>query len=260
MICIILFSFRALIVHIDLSIEYTFGAMDKNNRMETCSICGGTSFTHHAILDEELVELWELSASEKDYINDQQGMVCNSCGCNLRSMTLANALQNVMGVSGFFKDACQPNRGLARYQILEINEACHLTPYLKKLPNYRFIEYPQFDMQNLAIGDESYDIVIHSDTLEHVPDSIQALRECRRILKPGGVLAYTVPMVVGRLTRSRKDLPASYHGDPAIKAEDFLVQREYGADAWTEAMNAGFKSVILHRIIYPASIAIIGIK
>ena len=43
---------------------------------------------------------------------------------------------------------------------------------------------------------------------------------CRRVLKPEGALCFTVPKIVGRLTRSRDGLPKSYNGDPNIPLED----------------------------------------
>ncbi len=58
----------------------------------------------------------------------------------------------------------------------------------------------------------TFDIVVHSDTLEHVENPVHALAECRRVLKPGGALCFTVPIIVGRLTRNRKGLPPELPG------------------------------------------------
>ena len=58
------------------------------------------------------------------------------------------------------------------------------------------------NMSGMASG--TYDLVVHSDTLEHVPDPVRALQECRRVLRPLGACCFTVPIVVGRLTRSHQ--------------------------------------------------------
>jgi hypothetical protein len=49
----------------------------------------------------------------------------------------------------------------------------------------------------------------------------------------------------------------SFHGSGE---PDNLVQTEYGADAWCEVMEAGFREVKLHSLRYPASIAIVARK
>lgn len=49
------------------------------------------------------------------------------------------------------------------------------------------------DALNLPFPDESFDHVIASEILEHVPADTRAMRELARILKPGGTAAVTVP-------------------------------------------------------------------
>jgi SAM-dependent methyltransferase len=44
-----------------------------------------------------------------------------------------------------------------------------------------------------SVADESYDVVFCSGVLEHVDDCHAAVKECRRILKPGGVFLVGVP-------------------------------------------------------------------
>jgi SAM-dependent methyltransferase len=115
-------------------------------------------------------------------------------------------------------------------------------------------------MQRMSFADSSIDVIIHSDTLEHVPDSKAALKESLRVLKPGGHLFYTVPIVIGRLTRTRHGLPRSYHGRPGVNRDDCIVQTEYGADFWCEIFEAGFRELRLTSLIFPASVAIHAIK
>jgi SAM-dependent methyltransferase len=45
----------------------------------------------------------------------------------------------------------------------------------------------------LPYPDDTFDAVILSEVLEHLDDDVAGLREARRVLKPGGVVAITVP-------------------------------------------------------------------
>ncbi len=49
------------------------------------------------------------------------------------------------------------------------------------------------DVARLPFADGVFDVVICSEVLEHVPDSIQAIREIVRSLRPGGDLVVSVP-------------------------------------------------------------------
>lgn len=49
------------------------------------------------------------------------------------------------------------------------------------------------DALNLPYDDNTFDVVLISEVLEHVPNDTQAIAEFVRVLKPGGVAAVTVP-------------------------------------------------------------------
>jgi ubiquinone/menaquinone biosynthesis C-methylase UbiE len=115
-------------------------------------------------------------------------------------------------------------------------------------------------MMRMPYADGSYDLVVHSDTLEHVPEPITALAECYRVLAPGGFCAFTVPMIVDRLTRSRAGLPPSYHGNPDEQSPDFMVQTEYGCDAWKHLFLAGFQECRLMTPEFPSALALVGAR
>ena len=49
------------------------------------------------------------------------------------------------------------------------------------------------DATNLPFADNSFDVVITSEVLEHIQDDVAAIAEMVRVLKPGGHFAATVP-------------------------------------------------------------------
>ena len=228
--------------------------------LESCPVCGGNRFRNEPVLWRELIEEWELSADEVFYINLQQGFCCADCKNNLRTMGLAAAITREFGFAGTLEDFCRNDPTIRQFTVIEINPAKNLSPFLQALPKHSLHCFPQLDMQQMSFADSSIDIIIHSDTLEHVPDSKLALKESLRVLKTGGHLFYTVPIVIGRLTRTRRGLPPSYHGKPGVNQADYIVQTEYGADFWCEIFEAGFAEVNLTSLIFPASVAIHAIK
>ena len=219
-----------------------------------CTVCGGRSFTSHDVLWPRLIDDWQLSPGEAAYVNRQQGECCDACGANLRSIALADAVRAFLGTDAFLRDAVKL-AAVADLRVLEINEAGSLTPVLRSFPHYRFGAFPEVDLHALPYPDESFDLIVHSDTLEHVDNPVHALKECRRVLKPAGALCFTVPTIVGRLSRSRTGLARSYHGNAETMPDDLVVQTEFGADAWTFVLAAGFSRVDLHAVEYPAAIA-----
>lgn len=49
------------------------------------------------------------------------------------------------------------------------------------------------DACNLGLADDSFDRIIASEVFEHVPDDAAAFAELTRVLRPGGIMAVTVP-------------------------------------------------------------------
>jgi SAM-dependent methyltransferase len=93
------------------------------------------------------------------------------------------------------------------------------------------------DITDLPFPDASYDVIFCSHVLEHITDDRKAMRECRRVLKPGGYAVIMVPITV-----------ASTMEDPSITdpAERERVYgqwdhvRRYGPDVADRLREAGF--------------------
>jgi len=93
------------------------------------------------------------------------------------------------------------------------------------------------DMMNMSFDTNSLDAIYHGDVLEHIPDMVKGLKECYRVLKPGGELVFTVPFYSEReTTLIRAEIidgkridhyPPAYHGNP-LSNEGVLVFSEPG--------------------------------
>lgn len=109
------------------------------------------------------------------------------------------------------------------------------------------------DAQRLSFPDASFDVVISSETMEHVRDPWQGFREIYRVLKPGGIHIFTIPYRDDRVTTPRVDisgeidryiLPKIYHQDP-YRTEDSLVYTDFGCDLPTLLEPIGFKTSLV---------------
>jgi len=91
----------------------------------------------------------------------------------------------------------------------------------------------QADIVALPYADDGFDAVICSEVLEHIADDTRAIREVLRVLRPGGVLAVSVPRlwpetVCWRLSR---DYRTEKGGHLRIYHRRRLVQRIQSAGA-----------------------------
>ncbi len=76
---------------------------------------------------------------------------------------------------------------------------------------------------SLPFADNCFDKIICSEVLEHIPDYKSALKEIRRILKPGGILAATVPRYYPEWICWR--LSADYHNEKGGHVRIFNANR-----------------------------------
>jgi len=96
------------------------------------------------------------------------------------------------------------------------------------------------NLEALTFADNSFDIVITSDVMEHIRLDYQAHNEIRRVLKRGGVYLFTVP-------HFRHQFETYYRvavTDPADPEKDvYLTEREYHGNVNSpDAMALSYRS------------------
>lgn len=96
------------------------------------------------------------------------------------------------------------------------------------------------NLEALTLADESIDIQVTQDVMEHVLDPALAFQEIARTLKPGGAHIFTVPLV-NKASPSRRRAERSadgtihhlespvFHGNP-IDSSGSLVTMDWGYD------------------------------
>lgn len=104
-----------------------------------------------------------------------------------------------------------------------------------------------FDITKIPFDDNSFDIIISSHVLEHIPDDRAAMKELYRILRPGGYSIHQAPVDTKR---------ASTFEDPGVvtnKMRDKIYghpdhKRIYGLDYPERLQDAGFTVHLLDYI------------
>jgi SAM-dependent methyltransferase len=110
------------------------------------------------------------------------------------------------------------------------------------------------NLEQLTFSDNSFDIVITSDVMEHVRLDDTAHQEIRRVLKPGGIYLFTVPhfrnksehvirvAVIDPLDPAKDQflMEREYHGDSSSRHHKTLSYRSYGTDLDSYLKRLGF--------------------
>lgn len=143
-------------------------------------------------------------------------------------------------------------------RVAEINLVEGLHGCLSKLPALAFSDFDpnvssegahSEDLTRLTYPDASFDLIVTSETLEHVPDLYKALKEIRRVLAPGGRHVFTVPMLPGvdktfaRMSLSVDGALEQFHPEIRHPGGDvgYPVFTEFGEDLPALLEEAGFE-------------------
>lgn len=193
---------------------------------------------------------------EGEWANMLEGMVCE-CGLNGRMRLILSSIDALLSTrNGPFANVVVFERTTLLFQHLQ-----------RRFPGIKGSEYisrelssgdhrviggslvQHEDMLAPSYENDSQDLVMHFDVLEHVPDHRLALAQCHRILKPGGWMIFTCPfysdldesivraeMIDGEI---RHLLPPAYHSNPVDPAGT-LVFIHPGWDILSSMESVGF--------------------
>jgi SAM-dependent methyltransferase len=237
-------------------------------RWERCPVCGRVRLMiyRRRVIPPRLVELWGLSPTLAEAFARKESSDCSGCGAKLRARRLARVLlTSYPGHDGrtlpSIRDWVDDPR-VRRLRIAEINRIDGLHEQLSRLPDLAYSDYApgqppgsaaggvrSEDLTRLTYADEQFDLVVTSESLEHVPDLARALREIHRVLKPGGTHIFTIPQVPGvPKTFARtvlRDDGSPEHLAPPIRHPGgdvgYPVFTEVGADFPDYLNQAGFQ-------------------
>jgi len=156
--------------------------------------------------------------------------VVSRCSNRIRQLVLALALHHRMSPLTPLEKILDTNYRGKRILLLEHNSAFAsvFIYYCRKLEidlvcsEYLGHQYQSGDMVDSVLHldilsshfpDESFDLVVHTDVFEHVPDAPTGEKEVMRILKKGGCNLFTVPFDFERL---KDDIYAEQKGEQIL--------------------------------------------
>ena len=98
--------------------------------------------------------------------------------------TAGGSFLSVAQKAGWQVEGCEPNRWMSEWA--NQHYGLHVVPGT---------------IEDMKLKDESFDVISLWDVLEHTPDPRATLRECSRVLKPGGLLVVNYPDIHSLIAR-----------------------------------------------------------
>jgi SAM-dependent methyltransferase len=186
-----------------------------SGRIERCTVCGrlGPMRLRRRIVTPRLRELWGLTPELALALALKESCDCFHCGAKLRCRRLASVLleldptgQPPVQARSLADWVTHPQ--IQELRIAEINHIDGVHNVLSQLPGFTSSDYApntdpgtfingvrSEDLTQLTYPDHCFDLVLTSESLEHVPNLSAALNEIKRVLVPGGRHIFTIPLL-----------------------------------------------------------------
>lgn len=190
-------------------------------------------------------------------VNWRERLECPTCGLNNRLRLSVQVLDRQIGTAKpriYITEQVTPlaNYLRGRYPTLVASE--FLGDSFSPGQTQNGIRHE--DVTKLSMADDTFDLCLSFDVLEHVPDYRSALAQFFRVLRPGGKLILSVPfgaMTEKNVVRARvlpsgeveHLLPPEYHGDPVDPSGGILCYYHFGWELLDDLRDAGFRDASL---------------
>ena len=179
-------------------------------------------------------------SAKYDWFRDHY--LCDKCGSIPRERALMYYIENSVPnwKNKIVHETSPGNRGAS----VKLKGYCKKyipSQYYPNIPGGKtFQNMRSENLENLSFDDNSIDLHISQDVMEHIFDAEKAFKEIERTLKPGGKHIFTVPIVnkynptkitasLGNDGRIIHYTTPEYHGNP-ISNKGALVTRNWGFD------------------------------
>ena len=189
---------------------------------------------------------------------------CRTCYSKMRDRTVAAGLLDAVAEN--FDCAFDTITDLAGHmpeglRVLDTDANGRIARLLSQDPSYTVSLYQpgrkngsglgsgvtNVDLEQMPFADESFDIIITTEVMEHVRHVDKAHREIARCLSGGGAYVFTVPydaslphtwQLIDPETDEELVHPPHMHGDPGLREEGIKSYRVFGRDIVAEMRHA----------------------
>jgi len=231
-----------------------------------CDSCGCYSlfywWKYYEDLLRKIMPEWGVNTDYIEQMIKRENVFCGHCGSVFRMRAHAKTIFKIFNQSKLsgFVSFLKNNPSFFVYETA--NYRLFSRKKLKKINNYVVSEFhPEYpfgqkvkgirneNLERLTFDNQSIDLLITGEVLEHVSDLSKALSEICRVLKTGGHHIFTIPVnysldktrlraLVGADSKITYLLPQVVHGDDITKG--ILVYRDFGRDVNKIVESFGF--------------------
>jgi SAM-dependent methyltransferase len=218
-----------------------------------CSMLTVFAYSKEAATDlRGLIDDWDYCSSYKDELLARENYFCINCIASIRVRSLSGMILKLIGLKSC-SDLILKLSGKKDFKVYETaTYNVFRVSKIKTFSNYIISEYFENEvfgkyvngvrnenLECLSFEDNTFDVLITSDVLEHVADLDKAISEIYRVLKPNGLHIFTIPVNYcldksierariedGSLVNLAKPV---MHGD-SIRENGILAFRDFGKD------------------------------